>query len=167
MKMVKNFLIAILLVFSAWCICGCMENPKTTTLNDDAITRIAIFPSSGGRTETYFFEFDSSGKLLIEKGMRHSDDITQIPYMKKVDEHTVTELSTTELNEIISLIKEICDKSNANDYRKVYDCWDIQILYKGKVVQQNRSFSELSEISDLINKLSEISPIEIDLRGFA
>jgi len=153
-----------------WFIGGCTEKIKTNTLND-TITRIVIFPSSGGFSETYFFEFDSSGKLLIEKGTRRGDDITQVSYMRKGNkyecENAVIDLSTSELKEMTSLIKGICDKSNANNYEKAYDSWDIQILYKGKIVQQNCFYSDFPEITDLLNKLSKISPIKIELRDFA
>ena len=170
MKGIKNFLIAALVVFSVWCISGCTEKTKMNMVSD-TITRIVIYPSSGGGSETYLFEFESSGKVLIEKGTRSGVDITQESYMIKDDkyefESEAIDLSVSEREEITSLIKEICDKSNANNYEQVYDSWDILILYKGRIVQQNCFHSGLPEITDLLNKLSKISPIKIILRGFA
>lgn len=155
------------LVFTMCNIIGCTKKQQNT-LEKNTI-RIAIFPSSGGLSETYFFEIHPTGKCLVEFGTRYKNDLNITPFINKKYDYVSKnqELSNSEQDYIVSLVSSLYNKGVNTYYELIYDSWDIQVLYQGKMLQYNCLLSNMTEIVNLVEKLKEISPVEIDLHVFS
>lgn len=146
--------------------------------NNDTI-KIAIYPSGGGLSETYYFEIKSNGKILVEKGDRTSNDLSKSNFMQREnpykDEKNVIydfesekkRLSETEIDKIYDLVNKIYETNIPNFEGLIYDSWNIQILYQGETLIQNCYDQDYPQIHELIDELMLMSPITINLRDFA
>ena len=108
---------------------------------DNEQSRLALYPSSGGLSETYYFVLNTDGKLTAEEGTRVGDDMTQSPFIIKdgIYDYKSAEkqLSSSEINVIIDLVNKTYESDFEESDVIVMDSWDVQILYKGKIIQQN------------------------------
>lgn len=138
---------------------------------DNEQIRLALYPSSGGLSETYYFVLNTDGKLTAEEGTRVGDDMTQSPFIIKdgIYDYKSAEkqLSSSEINVIIDLV----DKAYESDFDEsdviVMDSWDVQILYKGKIIKQNYYLGNSPQVKELVDEFIKMSPIEVELRGLA
>ena len=137
---------------------------------DNEQIRIAIYPS-GGLSETYYFVLNTDGELIVEEGTRVGDDLTKNPFIIKdgIYDYKSTEkqLSSSEINAIIDLANKAYESDFDESDVIVMDSWDVQILYKGKVIKQNYYYGISPQIKALVDEFIKISPIEVELRGFA
>ncbi len=137
---------------------------------DNEQIRIAIYPS-GGLSETYYFVLNTDGELIVEEGTRVGDDLTQNPFITKdgIYDYKSAEkqLSSSEINAIIDLANKAYESDFDESDVIVMDSWDVQILYKGKVIKQNYYYGISPQIKALVDEFIKISPIEVELRGFA
>lgn len=141
--------------------------------------RIAIYPSSGGYAETYYFRLSSSRKLLTEKGERKGNDLTEKQFIQNKNPYKNNEsivfdfqseykyLSNEMVEKIYSIVDEIYKKECVDDVEKRYDSWTVQILYKGRTIKQDYFDNDIPQIGELIDELISLSPIYVDLRGFS
>lgn len=150
-------------------------------LKNNELIKIAVYPSSGGLSETYYFEIKSNGELLVEKGDRTGDDLTQNPFMERKnpykDKNTIYDfqskkirLTEPELKKIYILTSDIVNTfyaENIPDVGVIFDSWSIQILYQGKTIVQDCFNEDVSQIQELVNELISVSPIEVDLHNFS
>lgn len=139
--------------------------------------KIAIYPE-GMYNESYCFELTPTGKLLVEKGVRKGDELTQRSFIQSENpniKNVIFEyqkedirISNDATNKIYSCINEIYEEENIVDLKQLMDIWNIQILYRGKLIKQNLHTEDtLPQINDLVYELIAISPIKIDLHDFA
>lgn len=144
---------------------------------DNERIKIAIYPS-GVYNESYCFELTPTGKLLVEKGIRTGDELTQSHFIQSESPNKMniifeyqkesTRLNSGVTDRIYALLNEINEEPNLTFSNSIMDNWDIQVLYKGKLIKQNLEMEyTLPQINDLVNELISVSPIEIDLHGFA
>lgn len=172
--MKKKVLIIIVIAFLI--ICGIFAFMKFQ--NNERI-KIAVHPV-GAYSESYYFELKPSGKLLVEKGTRTGDELTQgsfiqskNPYKNKKNiifeyQKENTRLNDNITNKIYVLVNEIYEEQNITFSNSITDIWDIQILYKDKLIKQNLEMEyTLPQINELVNELISVSPIEVDLHEFA
>ncbi len=137
----------------------------------DTQIKVAIFPSSGGCSETYLFEFDSTGKLIAEHGTRNEERITPDTYILKDDiyAHKTGEklLSSSEFSKIVNLAdaayKETYDTPNSF----VEDSWIIQIFYNGKIIKQDYWNGISPQVKEFSAKVIQASPIGVNLHGWS
>lgn len=139
--------------------------------------KIAIYPS-GVYNESYYFELTPSGKLIVENGVRTGDELTQVPFIQSkysnkkniIFEYQkeIIRLNSDMADKIYALVNEINQEKNITFSTSIIDNWNIQILYKGKLIKQNLySENTLLQINELVNELISVSPIEVDLHEFA
>ena len=134
--------------------------------NDDNIVQVAIYPT-GKLEETYYFLLNiDDATLFVENGTRNSNDITQYPFMKSVTLSKKKQLTSMDVTFILNLVNKINEKNNIK-HKVVKDSWDIQIYYKDKIIVQNCFIDTPHQISELLDKLIIISPIEVDLHGWS
>ena len=137
-------------------------------LKIDEQIKIAIYPT-GMRSETYYFVLNVDGELSVEEGTRVGDDITQNPFIIKDSGYKSEkkQLTTSENDVIIDLVSKVYEGGFGISDIEIEDSWDIQILYKGKVVKQNYWHNVSPEVKEVVDKFINISPIKVELRGFA
>ena len=140
------------------------------SVNNDMAVRIVVYPSSGSLSDNYSFEIDNEGVLTVKKGTRYNDDIAKNKYITGdsdfVYEEEKVKLLDEECKKTTDLVEEVFDKCSICD-DVVYDTWGIEILYKGQIFKHNNYHNAGNEVEELINYVSELSPIKIDLHSFA
>ena len=138
---------------------------------DNEQIRLALYPSSGGLSETYYFVLNTDGKLTAEEGTRVGDDMTQSPFIIKdgIYDYKSAEkqLSSSEINVIIDLVNKAYESDFDESDVIVMDSWDVQILYKGKIIKQNYYLGNSPQVKELVDEFIKMSPIEVELRGLA
>ena len=138
---------------------------------DNEQIRLALYPSSGGLSETYYFVLNTDGKLTAEEGTRVGDDMTQSPFIIKdgIYDYKSAEkqLSSSEINVIIDLVNKTYESDFDESDVIVMDSWDVQILYKGKIIKQNYYLGNSPQVKELVDEFIKMSPIEVELRGLA
>lgn len=167
MRIIKLFLMIIL----CFAITSCTDTNKPVPQNNIII---AIYPC-GTNEETYYFTL-SDNELNVKLGtkehessvgMTDRESIANTSFMKKVKSVETKQLSDSDTDGIIAIL----DKLYTNDINieppVVIDSWEIQIYYKGSVLTQNCWEPDYEEINLLIEELKSISPIEINLHGWA
>ena len=137
---------------------------------DNEQIRIALYPS-GGLSETYYFVLNTDGKLTAEEGTRVGDDMTQSPFIIKDGiydyKSAKKQLSSSEINVIIDLVNKAYESDFEESDVIVMDSWDVQILYKGKIIKQNYYLGNSPQVKELVDEFIKMSPIEVELRGLA
>ena len=139
-------------------------------LNANEQIKIAIYPT-GMRSETYYFVLNADGGLIVEKGTRVADDITQSPFIIKDSVYDYgteqKQLSFSEISVIIDLASKVYEGDFNTEDRIIRDSWEVQILYKNKVIKQNYWVDIAPEVKELVDEFINVSPIEVNLREFA
>ena len=134
---------------------------------DNEQIRLALYPSSGGLSETYYFVLNTDGKLTAEEGTRVGDDMTQSPFIIKdgIYDYKSAEkqLSSSEINVIIDLVNKTYESDFDESDVIVMDSWDVQILYKGKIIKQNYYLGNSPQVKELVDEFIKMSPIELSL----
>ncbi|MCI5892463.1 MAG: hypothetical protein MRZ66_03560 [Clostridiales bacterium] len=141
--------------------------------NDDNQIKIAIYPSSGGPSHTYYFVINpDTGKMLVKLGVRSREEIdfTKNHFMmggrRFETEKEKVYLSSDEVDEIINLLDLIYADENLNYRSLVADSWGIAIYYNNSVVQNN-SYYDSDKLQELIDILRDKTSIEMKFQGFA
>lgn len=141
--------------------------------NDDNKIKIAIYPSSGGLSYTYYFVLNSdTGKMLVQNGTRSREEIdfTKSHFMmggrRFETEKEKVYLSSDEVDEIVNLLDLIYADENSNYRSLVADSWGIAIYYNNSVMQNN-SYYDSDKLQELIDILRDKTSIEMKLQGFA
>jgi len=157
----KNIVLIIILGLIAGCSGGSYIESK-----DNKEIIIAIYPT-GTTSETYYFSLNANSEFIAEKGTRVENDITHIPFFKYIDKSEKIFLSSSEFSNIIDLVNKAYECDLGINESIVDDSWDVQILYKNKIIKQNYWFDIPPQIKDLVDTFINVSPIEVDLHGWA
>lgn len=132
-------------------------------MNTPQEIELAIYPTAIAE-ESYYFKLTDNGELLVKKGERISDNLTNNPFIGVIDISDKKNISTNEVASIFFDVKNICDKRYSQD-SLMTDTWYIQILYNKKMVGQN--YPELSsDVKMLVDKFIEISPIHVNIHSW-
>ncbi len=159
----KKAIISVIIVLLVVCSIHVASNFNIS--NADMQIKLAIYPA-GTTSESYCLTLYDNNKLIVEKGVRTTtDDITHEPFITKVEKRRGKMLSDSEVSEIISL----ADEAIQSDYNMDYwdDSWHVQVIYKDKTIMHDCWHDVPPELEILMNKFVEISPIEIDMHGWA
>ena len=133
----------------------------------DNIMRAAIFPT-GTYGESYYFVLDRDGTLKCAVGTRKSDDIEQPDFLKTIIASSERKLGDEDLQIITGLANKLEASGHAKEKLFAEDCWDAALLYNGKVYEINIWHNDgPDEFLNLIKKIMELSPIAVDLHGWA
>lgn len=150
---------------------GCSGGVSNMELKDNEQIKIAIYPSSGGLSETYYFVLNADGELTVEEGTRVGDDMTQSPFIIKdrfyAYKSEKKQLSSSEIGVIADLANKVYECGFGISDELIHDSWDVQILYKGKVIKQNYWHEISPQVKELVDEFIKISPIKVDLREFS
>ncbi len=167
MRVFKLFLMIILCVSMVGC-----SNAKETVSENKVI--IAIYPF-GTNEETYYITLNNN-ELNVKFGTREQEmtfgktdrkSITTTSFMKKIKSAETKQLSNSEIENVVAILDKLYTNDINIEPQMVFDSWEIQIYYKGLVLTQNCWNPDYEEINLLIEKLKAISPIEINLHGWA
>lgn len=141
--------------------------------SDDNQIKIAIYPSSGGLSHTYYFVIDlDTGKMMVEYGTRCREEIdfTQNQFLVSGRRFEIKkekiQLSSNEIYKIINLL-DLIFADEKSDYRSmVTDGWGIAIYYNKSIIQNN-AYVLSDRLKELIDFLRDKTSIEMKLQGFA
>ena len=162
----KNIILALILSLFTGCSGG--TSSMESLINEQI--KVAIYPT-GGLSETYYFVLNAGGELTVEEGTRVGDDMTQGPFIIKDGIYDYRsekkQLLPSEISEIIDLASRAYESDSGVSDVVVDDSWDVQILYEGKIIKQNYWHDISPQVKELVDEFIKISPIEVDLRGFA
>ena len=146
----------------------CIKNDESN--NGDVIMKLSIYPSSGGFSNTYYFEITNDKMLKCYFGDRRNNNIKSPKYIKNIistDEKRLTE------NEKLNIFNHI-KKLQENDYKKsqyrVNDSWSAMLLYENEIYEMVDYWDDENEfelLKNLIDAIVELSPIPVDLHGWA
>lgn len=139
---------------------------KTTDSVSSDKTIISIYPT-GSYNETYYFEIDSGKTLKAMCGTRNHERIELEKFLDKnsVKSSETIKLEPQDYQQLISLLDKI-ESDNSIEYNYYTDSWDISIFYNGKCYVTNEP-TENENINNLERFIIDISPIDIDLHGWA
>lgn len=163
--MKKFFLIFLTICFIIFAIIGIFNHQSNSI----------IFALCGASFEdTYYFALEENGDLYIKCGTRENDKITEDSSWVSGSEYK-TALSSENTERIISLTEEIYDLYyNIETDLDFTDSWKVVILYKNKVLSRfphdyppPHEAASGPQIQELMNILTEVSPIPIDMNGYA
>jgi len=162
-------ILALVLILSA--LAGCVgtsqappeleEEPKT-----EELIRASLCPTSAW-SGTCYFVLSDDGMLTVEIGTRVGDDMTQSPFIMADNvysyEAETKQLSSSEVDAIFALANKVYegDFGTSAYYGVVDDGWDVQMLYKDQVIQQDSWYGFPPEVQALVDELMRISPMEI------
>jgi len=133
----------------------------------DVVLRLAVFPT-GTYSESYCFELSLGGVLFCAVGSRTGDDIAQPDFLAEVDQSAETLLSSESLELLISLCEGLDGSGYSAPKTWWSDSWDIAVQYDGRIYETNYWDSEgFRELAELADRLIELSPIPVDLHGWA
>ena len=137
------------------------DNPEETS-----IMQMAIYPT-GTSDESYYYVLDQAGTLKCTVGTRRNDNIKQRNFLKKVTTASEKQLTESHVKTLTDMAKELEIKGCA-EKQTATDSWEVALLYNDKIYEMNYWNNENSEeFLNLVNKVIELSPIPVDLHGWA
>lgn len=138
----------------------------SNTQKDNSIMKIAFYPT-GTSKESYYFILDQDGTLNCAVGSRKSDDIKQRHFLKITESSSKKKLSSIDLHALKDMANELQIKGSPEKVLQ-YDSWVVALLYNGKVYEMDYwDNNDSTEFMNLTNKIIELSPIPVDLHGWA
>lgn len=146
---------------------------RFTSPHIDNYIKMAIYPSSGGPSHTYYFVLDAdTGKMFVTEGTRSREviDLRNRHFMMggrrfETEKETVY-LSLNESDEIVSLLDLILSDETCGNSAEITDTWGIAIYYNNRTVQ-NSSYQDSEKLKELVRLLSIKTSIEMKFQGFA
>jgi len=140
------------------------KRPETET---DDVLRAAVFPT-GTYEESYYFVLNEEGILFCAMGAREGDDIAVPNFLTRTDHSAETALDASDLWLLLTLADEFETSGYHSQKQIVDDGWDVALLYNGKAYEMSYWDNDDSgEFRDLIDRIIELSPIPVDLHGWA
>lgn len=133
---------------------------------ENDLIRVAIYPI-GTSNESYYFVMTEDKEFIAEKGIRnHRKNISQNGFMKKIEEVEKKKISDDEMENLLISANEIITLNNIPEDRQWLDSWKVEVFYENIHIIQTEGF-ESPEITKLIDRIIELSPIEVDMHGWA
>ena len=141
------------------------KEPEEAKMDD--VLRLAIFPT-GTYEESYYFILRQDGTLFCAIGSRKSDEIAQPNFLKSIYSSAELVLAASDFQCLVDLSDEL-EASYYHFPKQAWtDSWDVALLYNGKVYEMNYWYNDNSEtFIDLVDKVMELSPMPVDLHGWA
>ncbi len=143
-----------------------ISNEKS--VSDSNKTTVAFCPT-GTYSETYYFEINTKENTLNAFfGTRNSDNIKSRHFLSSMSDkvHKTVNLEPKATGQMIHLLEEIENNKNLPEYCYSTDSWDILIYYNNHSYKLNY-YTDNDTVKKLINLIIDISPIDVDLHGFA
>lgn len=135
------------------------------TQEENITMKLAIFPT-GTAEETYYFVLTDK-VLTCSVGTRRNDNIKTNRFLRGVSNTCEMELSAQELQSLIDIAEEL-QLSGYDTPKKIFlDSWDVSLLYNGKVYDVNYWNNESEAFRILVDEIIRLSPIPVDLHGWA
>ena len=168
-KIVCIVIIAIIMCCVVVCI-NLLTSESDITVDSEEICRVSFYPSSGAGSETYLYTFYENGTFVQQFGTTRGNDITNYRFITNRKTYPYNEgkrvLTLDEIKEISNMVENIFKSGIFSQNELIADSWKIQIYYQGETLIRE-VFDVPPEIQQLVDKLKSISPIDLDLRGFA
>jgi len=136
--------------------------------NGDMIVRATVFPT-GTSEETYYFEIDENGLLSSYMGTRRDDDIESNEFLRRIFIKEQKQLSEEEIVDLFAYLDKLQQSDIYSCERWLYitDSWHIALLYNNEKYEINYDEGETDVLRLIIDTIISLSPILVDLRGFA
>lgn len=146
---------------------GCNEGRIVESENIANNPLSMVMYPSGTTSSSYYFVYLPEKELRVQKGIRDThDDITQSPFILKVEKDKKQKLSQSRITQIDVLIKEIFENDDMLNNEKT-EYWDdgcvVQLLYDNKKIEQDYNHIKNPQIKELVDILVESSPVKVSL----
>jgi hypothetical protein len=133
---------------------------------EEVYMKLAIFPV-GTYDETYYFIIKNDTAIICSVGTRNNDNINKNNFMKSIKESKEVKLSTQDFEYISDLLKTLKETNLDTENQLILDSWHVALLYDGKVYEADYWENKSEIFQKLIEKIINLSPITIDLHGWA
>lgn len=137
----------------------------TSKMDEKLILMAAVFPN-GTTRETYLFELDSKGKLILSVGTRNDREDHQIELLEVVNRAEKI-LTQAELVYCLNLINEIHNSPQITQKMFLTDSWEVLLWHDDINCHFDIHEYEQESPGLLIQKLIELAPFEVDIHGWA
>jgi len=171
--MKKNIIkkIKTIIIFTILLLCFIAVCERMREVTSDVYMKLALFPTST-LEESYYFVIKKDGTFVSLVGRRKNDNIKSNGFMAGIGKIKEIELSEKEFQEISKLLKEVKKDPPKKDWfggsGVVWDSWYVTLRYNGKNYKTNYWGEGMSEsLNRLIDKIVELSPLEVDIHGWA
>lgn len=140
------------------------ENKILLNKNDEKIIQMSVHPA-GSYDETYLLTLYSGGRFEVSYGKSNSNSMLNNNYFTAYDTKSVF-LQRSDVESIVACADKITDTDLIpKDW--ILDGWEIFILYNQVQYEFNLNQYSSEHIEKLVNLLIELSPLQIDLHGWA
>jgi len=134
--------------------------------SSDTIMRLAVY-SQENRGNTYYFSLSDDAVLRVSLGERRYEDITSNRFMLRSRVSSKVELSEDDFTIIVHLLNELESSEESGQSVVFYGGIAIKVLYNDEVYFSPYRGLDSSFSSRLVAEMSRLSPIPVELRGFA
>jgi hypothetical protein len=125
-----------------------------------------ILPT-GTLSETYFFELSEDGLLKCVLGKRKSNNIKQKGFMKTTENESSKIISKEDVQTLIKFADNLQSGDYISNKQMIKDSWDAILLYNDKVYEMSLWINDSDIFMELYNTIIKLSPIPMDLHGWA
>ena len=134
--------------------------------NANNLMQFSIYPT-GTSDETYYFALNQNGILKCAVGSRKNNNINQRDFLKHTVDSSEKQLDEQEVQTLIKFADALEATRFDKEKRIVKDSWDIAFSYKGRVYEMNWHINDSEELRKLTGTFISLSPISVDLHGWA
>ena len=160
---VKSFLL-VLVLFTCLLPSGCVPDPERH--EGDVIMEVAIFPAGTGE-ESYYFIVNQNGELNCFKGARQIDEMDINRFYRRIDQQEEKQLSEAELQCLLDYAEILRASGYSYDRIGAEDSWHYTVLYNDTIYEMDRMDNEPELLRKVIEEIIRLSPIPVDLHGWA
>ena len=153
--------------------CSQVEAPaeREEGVPDNVVIRVIVFPTGAGM-ENYCFTVNENLLLESSFGSGWNENLRRKQYLDDVDIQQETQLTEEEMQRILQLANQLEEIGNGSEivfpkYDLRFDTWDAGVLYQGKAHYSCYSVNEVPVLNELVDEMIQLTPIPVDLRGFA
>ena len=137
-------------------------------VSDEVLARIVLSPSGGGNADNYLFEVSSDGMMRCQFGVKaKGSDTRSKDYFQGVTAQLEVRLSSADLQAITSLLNELESGAKLPEVKPVLDSWNVTLYYNGNTYTADYYDIPSEPYQKLVDKLVNLSPITVDLHGWA
>ena len=137
-------------------------------VGDEVLARIVLSPSGGGNADNYLFEVSSDGMMRCQFGVKaKGSDTRSKDYFQGVTAQLEVRLSSADLQAITSLLNELESGAKLPEAKPVLDSWSVALYYNGNTYTADYYDIPSEAYQKLADKLVNLSPITVDLHGWA
>ena len=167
----RSVLILIIALVSVYALVSCNEtehnDSNKKSENGELVCVLWIYPV-GTLSESYQISLFENHIMQVNMGEREETNNLEFLTLKKIDNEISVELSDKDYSSIMTIVDRIyLNEEIKTDSTICKDGWSINFLYKDKNIIQPCYEYTSPELEELYKLLIKLSPIEIDMRGFA